>query len=525
MDIDNNKNKNKRKVVKGVDDNDDESTKKPTTLSNLPVLADDRTQGQKQSSQPIASKKSLPSATNTRQTSTSDCSDDYNNCEISHEDVGHNNSIVTTESILLLEKQRIAGRRDIINTIKQEAFAEEATIEELTQGIHHEMTTGPSILIKETKMDTSFAEEVPVQEATSGTIDDKIKGSHKSDKMTMIDRSKKNTQGMKLSIMPMANHSHCLNQHSMQSHDPMMSNKQLEITQPGALALFPPGNVGSEPSTFNDDTTSIQDESQHQQLTSIEDSDVEAQEPALNAALVSEDLASATILDIEAEKKFHQKRRMRTMVGTLIIASIIAIAVAIPVVLTRPGPPPATFSSSSSPGPSATPSFLPTVRPSIQPSWVPSSSPSSGLFGFLAENSFDGGIMLAIAGSSQQRAMEWLLEVSGLSELDYSLLQAYALVTLYFETKGEQWISKVNFDEKRLDLGSFPNKDSDYIGEWLNITSSVNPNGFCDWQGVLCNDKREIESLTLSSNRLFNSLPAEIGMLHQSLSKFTILLA
>ena len=121
--------------------------------------------------------------------------------------------------------------------------------------------------------------------------------------------------------------------------------------------------------------------------------------------------------------------------------------------------------------------------------------------------------------------MDWLLEeVSGLSEMNYYLLQTYALVTLYFETYGQQWISTVVSDEKRLELGSFVRKDSDYIGEWLNITSSVNPNAFCNWQGVLCNNIREIESLNLSSNRLYGSLPAELGMLHQSLSKSTTLL-
>ena len=289
--------------------------------------------------------------------------------------------------------------------------------------------------------------------------------------------------------------------------------------------MFSTGSMRSAPPTLNDDTISEKSESQHQFLTSTVKININAHEPGLNAILVTEDpgmLASATLLDIEAEKKVHQTHRMRTMVGTLMIASIIAIAVAIPVVLTCPSPPPTTFSPSSSPVPFATPSFLPTVRPSIHPSWVPSSSPLSSLVGFLAENSFDGGIMLGIAESSQHRAMDWLLEVSGLSVLDYYLLQTYALVTLYFETYGRQWISKLDVDEKRLKLGSFTKKDSDYIGEWLNVTPSVNPNGYCDWQGVLCNDKREIESLNFSSNFLYGSLPGELGMLHQTLRKFTL---
>ena len=487
--------------MKGVDDDDETSKKPEEQLSSLPVTAECLTQDQMISSRHTASKKkqavtTLSSATNSSNKLPSQTSNNLNHANMGLYDIGHHNTLVTAESELLQKKQRIAGRRGIVNTNKQEEFAEEATVEKVSLGIHDDIATGPSVFIKEIKMDTLFAEEALEHKAISGTNDDQIKHSQKSDKMTMIDGSKKYTQDLKIDIIPMAHNSYPLNQHSMKSHDPMMSYQLLQTAQPGALAMFPTGSIGSAPSTPNDDTISIQDDSQHHLVTSTEDGDIEAHEPALNAVLVSEDpsvLANATVLDIEAEKKFHQRRRMRTMVGTLIIASIIAIAVAIPVVLTRPDPPPATFSPSSSPGPSATPSFLPTVRPSIHPSWVPSSSPSSGLFGFLADNSFDGGIMLAIAGSSQQRAMDWLLEVSGLSELDYYLLQSYALVTLYFETYGRQWISQVEIDEMRLDLGSFPNRDSQYIGEWLNTTPSVNPTGSVTGK-VYCAMRREKSS-------------------------------
>ena len=549
--------------MKGVDD-DDEGSKKPEVLSSLPVTADGHTHDQKKSSKRITSKKEqsetrLLSATSSQQQLSSHSFNVYNHSDLGQGDVAYHNTSATAESGLLLEKQRIAGRQVMVSTPKQEAFAEEATVEEMTPGIYEDMITGSTHLDKETiidgsfaeeatveditvglnknkitsynkfdkkaMMNGSFAEEAPADEVTTGINDDIIKGSTQSNKNTMMDGSKKIMHDVKIAIMPMTHNSYPLSQYSVKSHDPLMSYQHLDATHPGALAMFPTDSVGSVPTTTNDDTLSVQDESQHHLLASTGDGDIEAFEPALNAVLVTDDLASATILDIEAEKKFHKRRRIRTMIGTLIVASIIAVVVAVPVVLTRPGPPAATFSPSSSPIPSATPSFLPTASPSIHPSSVPSSSPSSGLLGFLAANSFDSGMMLAIAGSSQQRAMDWLLEVSGLSEMNYYLLQTYALVTLYFETHGKQWISELAFAEKRLDLGSFPNKDSEYKGEWLNITPSVNPNAFCDWQGVLCNDNREIDSLNLSSNRLQGSLPAELGMLHQSLSKFTILLA
>ena len=200
---------------------------------------------------------------------------------------------------------------------------------------------------------------------------------------------------------------------------------------------------------------------------------------------------------------------MRTIFGSFITASIIATAVAVPVVLTRSGPAQTVVGSPTlSPVPSAMPSFTPT------------SSPSTVLFGFLAANSFDGGSALDIPGSPQQMALDWLVNVSGIIEMDYHLLQNYALVTFYFETAGTQWISAEEFDFKRSVLKSPTTVEDEYFsGEWLNVTTSVNPLGFCNWLGVMCNDNQEIDSLTLSSNRLKGSIPAELGILHKSLSK------
>ena len=102
--------------------------------------------------------------------------------------------------------------------------------------------------------------------------------------------------------------------------------------------------------------------------------------------------------------------------------------------------------------------------------------------------------------------------------------QNYALVTLYFETAGKQWISTEDFDTKRSVLQSNTIVGDEYFkGEWLNVTPSVNPLGFCNWQGVECNDNREIDSLMLSQNQLKGSIPAEIGILHKSLSKSLII--
>ena len=294
---------------------------------------------------------------------------------------------------------------------------------------------------------------------------------------------------------------------------------QGENTSPGAMAMFPGGNGRPVLPPPNNDITFLNADHHGAQATTvvIGASDVEAgSEPTLTAFLVNNDtgvVASATLLDEEAEEKKNQQRQMRTILGSFIAASIIATAVAVPVVLTHSGSA-QTFvgSPTSSPVPSAVPSSTPT------------SSPSTDLFGFLAANSFDGGSALDIPGSPQQMALDWLVNVSGIFEMDYHLLQNYALVTLYFETAGSQWTSTEDFNTKRSVLQSTTIVGDEYFrGEWLNVTPSVNPLGFCNWLGVLCNDNQEIDSLMLSGSQLKGSIPAELGILRKSLSKSFII--
>ena len=121
-------------------------------------------------------------------------------------------------------------------------------------------------------------------------------------------------------------------------------------------------------------------------------------------------------------------------------------------------------------------------------------------------------------------ALDWLVNVSGIFEMDYHLLQNYALVTFYFETAGQQWISTEDFDFKRSVLqSSTPVDDGLFQGEWLNVTPSVNPLGFCNWLGVVCNENKEIDSLMLPGSQLKGSIPAELGILDKSLSKSFIM--
>jgi hypothetical protein len=216
------------------------------------------------------------------------------------------------------------------------------------------------------------------------------------------------------------------------------------------------------------------------------------------------------------------------MVGSFCIASIIAAVIAIVYnKYIRPGTPPSLLSPTMLAVPSGTPPPLsPTMSavPSEMTSSIPSSSPSTDLFGFLAVHSFDDGIALTQTDSPQFRAWKWLEQqlesefgIEFLSEMNYSLLQTYSLVTMFYATFGSRWDSTVSFAVTRRTNGE--TRPDLLAGEWLNLQYDVNPRGSCSWRGVLCNQEGEITSLQMSNDRLLGSLPAELAVLNPSLSK------
>ena len=351
----------------------------------------------------------------------------------------------------------------------------------------------------------AFAEEANMEERT---LQADAARSAATD-MAIKERSKKQENNNMKQAIPMSLKSELFN-------ESILADQLVDTKHPGATEIFPGGVSPLQPLNRTHAHGISQDQLPE---TTMGVSDVEvphSHEPTLNAILVNDAtgvVASATLIDEDAEEKKNLQHRMRTILGSFITASIIATAVAVPVLLTHSGSA-QTFvgSPTSSPIPSAVPSFTPT------------SSPSTALFGFLAANSFDDGSALDIPGSPQQMALDWLVNVSGIFEMDYHLLQNYALVTFYFETAGKQWTSTGVFDTKRSVLQSASAlDDEEFTGEWLNVTPSVNPLGFCNWLGVMCNDNQEIDSLMLSSNQLKGSIPAELGILYKSLSKSYII--
>lgn len=105
--------------------------------------------------------------------------------------------------------------------------------------------------------------------------------------------------------------------------------------------------------------------------------------------------------------------------------------------------------------------------------------------------SFDGGTSLAVDGTPQNQAFNWLLRTDDVSVLsDERLIQRYALATLYYSTNGPGW-------DKR---GGFLTDDDE-----------------CDWisgddGAPICSGGKLI-SLDLDSNKLAGPIPAEIGLL------------
>ena len=297
-------------------------------------------------------------------------------------------------------------------------------------------------------------------------------------------------------------------------------------TPPGAVAVSP-GNLGGvEPGawshSFGNLSTSIyasndprgEDVAQDGRVSG-RDEEEGGEEHTINATLVDETnvfdsskvVGSATVIDTEAEEKANKRKRMKAMVGAFLLASIIAAVIAISVELTRPGPPPPSLSPTMSAIPSGTPSSIPSV------------SPSTDLFGFLAEYSFDEGSALAKSGTPQYQALKWLEQEGSevVSDMNYLLLQTYSLVTLFYATFGSRWSTSVHFDTIRRTRGD--TRPDLLAGQWLNLNRDINADGICSWRGVSCNQQGSVMSLEMNDDRLLGSLPAELAVLHPSLSK------
>jgi hypothetical protein len=115
------------------------------------------------------------------------------------------------------------------------------------------------------------------------------------------------------------------------------------------------------------------------------------------------------------------------------------------------------------------------------------------LFDLLSSVSSDQGEALRTPLTPQSMAFNWMVtNNTNLRTLsDYQLIQRYALATLYYSTKGDNWTSKEYWLDSDTECGRWPTYDGQ-----LNCTTT----------GALF-------ELNLAYNNLSGSIPKEIGLL------------
>lgn len=151
--------------------------------------------------------------------------------------------------------------------------------------------------------------------------------------------------------------------------------------------------------------------------------------------------------------------------------------------------------------PTPTGSFIPAPSPGQDPSSPSPPIDEDLLVEFLSRISSDDGAALSDPTSPQYAAMQWLRSSanSGIYK-DSTFIQRYSLATLYFATGGEQWSDST---------------------AWLTNTSE------CEWYtssdlSRICDLEDNLVELSLRTNGLVGSLPAELNLLSNSLSKFSL---
>jgi hypothetical protein len=138
------------------------------------------------------------------------------------------------------------------------------------------------------------------------------------------------------------------------------------------------------------------------------------------------------------------------------------------------------------------PVTLPTKAPTVAPTKIQS---STKLVNLIIEAYPQGQPALEDQNSPQAKALKWLDSStnSGISEGN-SILQRYALATVYYSTNGDDWIDNMG---------------------WLSEEDE------CNWMSTtaesICDDLGKYTKLDLEENNLVGTLPAELGILSDTL--------
>ena len=196
--------------------------------------------------------------------------------------------------------------------------------------------------------------------------------------------------------------------------------------------------------------------------------------------------------------------RTRWIILSVVCLLVIIGAIIAAVVVATSNNTPSSSSNDTGMEPSLVPSPVPSVQASSVPSFLPSSAPSFSplaleIWDILLENAPDDGVALQHTDSPQFRAYLWSIADNqnrpggGLSP---SLIQRYALATIYFATGGDNWVQSTNW----------LTHDKSECTWWSHRVSSEN--GMCGQSG-------NVFYFDLHSNNLMYALPPELSLLTQ----------
>jgi hypothetical protein len=206
-------------------------------------------------------------------------------------------------------------------------------------------------------------------------------------------------------------------------------------------------------------------------------------------------------LQISDDPKCGTRGRRWSATGVILLI-VVAVAVALALVLpsepttTTQAPPTTTTQAPTT----TTTTQAPTMTTTTQ---APTTTPIlQDLSELISSASSDGGEALTTPSTPQNLALEWLAGNPNLANYtDQEKIQRYALATLYYSTKGDSW-----------DNDDFWLSDADACNKWYQYNDTT----------IDCTIDGAVSFLDLDFNNLQGTIPREIGMLSDSLGKFTV---
>lgn len=208
---------------------------------------------------------------------------------------------------------------------------------------------------------------------------------------------------------------------------------------------------------------------------------LDAQAQARSARDLNPNLQHATLRDEEAESVAARCIIMRFAVIALMV--VVLTSIILGVTLGRNS----THASTTSSGP--TPS--------------PTTQDFASLQQLISSVSFDGGAALNETDSPQSRALDWLASSENLQEYpDWKRIQRYVLATLYFSTNADDWFKNDGWLSEEDEC-----KWYSQAGEAYSFPLEA------------CTENGTYAVITLKKNNMIGTVPSEVAILSDSLSK------